>query len=63
MRGRYGGDDHVSNEFDMALCVIKVDNAALSLLMVGHTCSKHFNQFFLLNHDNYLNNLLLQKIS
>ena len=36
VRGRYGGDAHVLHEFDVTLCGITVENAALSLSMVGH---------------------------
>ena len=36
VRGRYGGDIHVSREFDVALYAIAVDNAALTLSVVGN---------------------------
>ena len=38
MRGRYGGDTHVSHEIDVALCGITLKNVALSLSLVGHPC-------------------------
>ena len=40
MRGRYGGDINMFHKFDMALCGITVENAALSLLLVGHLCHR-----------------------
>ena len=36
VRWRYGGDCHMPHEFDMALCGITIENAALSLSIVGH---------------------------
>ena len=38
MRGSNGGDIHVFHEFDVALCDVTVENAALSLSLVGHPC-------------------------
>ena len=36
VRERYDGDIHMFHEFDLALCGIKVENAALSLSLIGH---------------------------
>ena len=42
MRGSNGGDLYVFHEFDVTLCGSTVENAALSLSLVGHLCSKTF---------------------
>ena len=58
MRGRYGGDINMFHKFDMALCGITVENAALSFLLVGHLCHRSSkvtpNTYsYLLSHKQY----------
>ena len=44
---RVWGDGHMSHEFNVALCGITVQNAALNLSLVGHPGSKESIDKFL----------------
>ena len=39
VRGRHGGDAHEFHEFDVALCGVTAETAALSLSLVSHPCT------------------------